>query len=195
MLTDMILYSQTSLKDHLSGACRDKKTYYWLPSPAEAIVKNRNFSIKIILPGDLMLISIILYSRASLKDHWSGAWIDKKMCILVAITSSGNWKRYRIFYWNLIDKWLDAHGYEPLHSGIVKGSFKWHFHRQENITYCLPLSAVAIGKDRNFSIKIMLPGDLMLISMILYSRASLRVHLSGAFTGKKALHFGYHLLN
>jgi hypothetical protein len=58
--------------------------------------------------------------------------------------------------------------------------------------YWLPSPAVAIVKDRNFSIEIMLPGDLMLISMILYSRASLRVHLSGTSTDKKTLRIGFH---
>jgi hypothetical protein len=65
-------------------------------------------------------------------------------------------------------------------------------HAQENVTYWLPSLAMAIGKHRNFSIEILSPGDLMLMGMILYTRASLKTHLSGACTDEKALHIGCH---
>jgi hypothetical protein len=44
---------------------------------------------------------------------------------------------------------------------IIKGSFKWCLHRQENISNWPASLAVAIEKDRKFSIEMKSPSDLL----------------------------------
>jgi hypothetical protein len=51
---------------------------------------------------------------------------------------------------------------------------------------------VAIGKDIKFSIEILLPSDLMLMGMSLYTQAAIKAPLSGACTDKKTLRIGFH---